>query len=279
MSHDSNFESQRTRTAADGEPAGSGKIYAERPGWGPDFDYDEGRHLAAYLFAARFAAGRSVLDAGCGEGFGTKTLSKVARQVLGIDYSEEAIASARALWKYPNLEFRTLDFTDPRSELGTFDLVLNFQVLEHIVDDLAFVRSLARCVAPGGTLLMTTPNALHTFSPNPCHVREYRSEELHALLSRVFDDVELLGTFGNEDVLRFDSNRRAAVQRILRLDPLGLRHLLPQRLLLAAFAQLGRLVRRQAHRAGNGRRLSAQDFEIRQGELSQSIDLVAVCRR
>ena len=47
----------------------SDNFTGERPGWGEDFDYDEARHLAAYLFAADLAKGRSVLDAGCGTGY------------------------------------------------------------------------------------------------------------------------------------------------------------------------------------------------------------------
>jgi|GEM_PF-4887777 len=73
----------------------------ERPGWGEDFDYDESRHRAAYLYAHKLAAGKSVLDAGCGEGFGTVTLADTAAKVLGVDYSEEAIVACRKKWDKP----------------------------------------------------------------------------------------------------------------------------------------------------------------------------------
>ena len=67
----------------------------ERPGRGEGFAYDEARHLSAYLYASQRAAGLDVLDAGCGEGFGTGLLARVANRVLGIDYSDGAIASAQ----------------------------------------------------------------------------------------------------------------------------------------------------------------------------------------
>ena len=94
----------------------SRKLYAERPGWGKDFDYDEGRHLAAYIKAAELAPGARVLDAGCGEGYGTQTLPSVAASVVGVDYSAEAIATCRRRWQAPNLEFRVCDLTEPRKD-------------------------------------------------------------------------------------------------------------------------------------------------------------------
>ena len=85
------------------------KLYAERPGWGKDFDYDEARHLVAYRYASALAAGKRVLDAGCGEGFATQTLADSAREVVGADYHAESIATAKARWRRPNLEFRVID--------------------------------------------------------------------------------------------------------------------------------------------------------------------------
>ena len=254
------------------------KLSAERPGWGPDFDYDEGRHLVAYRYAAELARGLHVLDAGCGEGMATQTLADTAASVLGVDYSEDAVAAATERWRRPNLSFRRADLTRPPADLGTFDLVLNFQVLEHIEDDQAFLEGLRLRVAPHGTLMLTTPNLLQSISENPVHVREYRPEELEALLRRVFPNVTLLGVFASEKVRLFDQNRRRAIQRILRIDPLGVRHLLPKAILYPVFARLGRIVRRQARRAGSGERITMADFEIRSGDLREALDLVALCR-
>jgi len=75
---------------------GSDNFTGERPGWGQDFDYDEARHLAAYIYAAGLGKDRRVLDAGCGEGFGTQTLTATAADVVGVDYSDDAIAFCRS---------------------------------------------------------------------------------------------------------------------------------------------------------------------------------------
>ena len=90
-------------------------------------------------------------------------------------------------------------------------------------------------------------------SENPYHVHEYTAAELHALLARFFAQVEVRGIVGTERVYAFERARGAQAQRILRLDPLGLRHLLPQKLVRWAFARLALLVRSRV--AAQGREL------------------------
>ncbi len=251
----------------------------ERPGWGEDFDYDESRHLAAYLYARGLAAGKTVLDAGCGEGFGTAILPAAAESVLGVDYSSAAIAACNKKWNEPNLSFRQLDLTEPGAFDQQFDLVLNFQVLEHIEDEPPFLQGLKARVKPGGTLMLTTPNILKSFSENPYHVREYTAEQLRALLGKVFSEVKLVGMHGNAKVTAFDAGREKAVKRILRLDPLGIRNLLPQSLINFAFAKLSVVVRRSARdHAGGEDKIRPNDFEVRVGNLDQALDLVALCK-
>jgi SAM-dependent methyltransferase len=253
------------------------KFTGERPGWGEGFEYDYARHVAAYAHAATLAAGRRVLDAGCGEGFGTHTMADVAAEVVGVDYSDAAIAECRRLWNKPNLRFEQVDLTRPGTFTDTFDLVLNFQVVEHIQDPLPFLRGLHQRLAPGGTLMLTTPNRLRTVSENPFHVREYTAPELAELLGRVFGSVEMLGMHGNDKVERFEEGRARAVARILRLDPLGIRNLLPRAVVDFAFAKLARIVRRQAAPDG-GAAIVVEDFSVKAGGIDRALDLVALCR-
>lgn len=259
-------------------PSGSDQFTGERPGWGENFDYDKARHLAAYLYAAALGPGKSVLDAGCGEGFGTQMLADVAERVVGLDYSHEAIEFCRQAWQKPNLTFLRADLTKPEKISGTFDLVLNFQVLEHIEDEVPFLEALRARLAAGGTLLLTTPNRLRSFSENPYHVREYTAPELRALLEKVFGNVTLRGMHGNEEVTEFDRAREKSVKRILRLDPLGLRKRLPTALVNFAFAKLAVLVRRQAKASAGETAIQPSDFFVRDDDLDGALDLVALCR-
>lgn len=256
----------------------SDNFTGERPGWGEDFDYDEARHLAAYLFAADLAKGRSVLDAGCGEGFGTQTLTATATRVTGVDYSEDAIAFCRTRWERPGLTFRRVDLTAPGDFDQQFELVLNFQVVEHVADPQRFLVDLRARIAPGGQLMLTTPNQLQTFSENPYHLREYTKEELGELLGKVFSKVEILGMHGNEKVTAFDGGRKKAVDRILRLDPFGVRNVLPSKLVEFAFARLAVIVRRQARRECGAGKIVPTDFSVSGANIDDALDLVALCR-
>jgi 2-polyprenyl-3-methyl-5-hydroxy-6-metoxy-1,4-benzoquinol methylase len=259
------------------EPQSVGRFTGERPGRGPTFAYDEARHLAAYRYAARLAAGKRVVDAGCGEGFGTQLLADVAASVVGLDYSAAAIAHCRTAWRHPNLTFQQSDLTRPGSVAGTFDLVLNFQVVEHIRDPLPFLRGLRALLAPAGQVLLTTPNRLMSFSENPYHIREYSAEELANLLAPVFGRVTILGMHGNATVREFDRRRAQAVGRILRLDPLGLRHRLPRTVVNFAFARLAVLVRRRAGGTAGAPTISPDDFHVSAEGLAEALDLVAQC--
>ena len=251
----------------------------ERPGRGEGFAYDEARHLAAYLYARELARDRDVLDAGCGVGFGTVMLAETARRVLGIDYSEAAVAEARAAYQRPNLEFRQLDvYALPGLELR-FDLITNFQVIEHLPDPACFLAAVRAGLKPDGVLMLTTPNRLTTVSENPYHLREYTAEELAELLRPIFSRVELYGMMGSEKVRAFDAERARQVQRILRLDPLGLRHRLPAGLVRFAFARLSVLVRhRVAGAAEETRSIVPADFTVVEASSPDALDLVALCR-
>jgi SAM-dependent methyltransferase len=261
------------------ERSEQGGFTGERPGRGEGFAYDEARHLAAYLYARELARDRETLDAGCGEGFGTVLLAETARHVLGVDYSEAAVAAARRAYARPNLEFRHLDLYElPRLDLR-FDLITNFQVIEHLPDPERFLTAVRAGLEPDGVLMLTTPNRLTTVSENPYHLREYTAAELAALLRPIFGRVELLSMMGNDKVRAFDAERARQVRRILRLDPLGLRHRLPSGLVRFAFARLSVLVRRRvADAADQTRSIVPEDFSVAGDSRPDALDLVALCR-
>ena len=145
------------------------------------------RHEAAYAWLLPHVEGRTVLEVGCGEGYGTAMIASVAKQVLGVDYDQPAISHAAAT--YPQAAFARANLAAlPIGDAG-MDVVATLQVIEHVWDHPQFVRECARVLRPGGTLLVTTPNRL-TFSPgldkpvNPFHTREFTAAELTRLLSR-----------------------------------------------------------------------------------------------
>ena len=255
---------------------GSERFTGERPGRGAEFAYDEARALAAYRYALTLACDRSVLDAGCGEGFGTVTLADVARTVVGMDYSADAVATCRRTWPRPNLRFVRHDLTALGAYPERFDLIVSFQVLEHLVDPGPFLTGVHAQLVPGGRLLLTTPNRLTSFSENPYHVHEYSAAELRQLLDGVFRTVTILGMHGDTKVAAFDRARARAVHRILRLDPLHIRRLLPPSVLTFAFARLAVLVRRRVRRTIGPERIGPEDFYVGEQSVDDAIDLIAL---
>lgn len=156
-------------------------------------------HIHRYAFAAPLAVGRRVLDAACGEGYGSALLAARAQSVLGVDISEEAIEHARGRYRaFNNLDFRVADATALGQSLTQqFDLIVSFETLEHVEAQEAMLADFARRLAPGGLLLISTPDKRvysdQTGQSNPFHVRELYEEEFRSLLSRHFPAFRLLG--------------------------------------------------------------------------------------
>lgn len=145
------------------------------------------RHEAAYELLAPRCAGRTVLEAGCGEGYGADLLSRSAFAILALDYDAHTLAHVRRC--YPHLRATVANLASLPVRSGSVQVVVNLQVIEHLWDQGQFLRECHRVLAPGGELLISTPNRI-TFSPgrdtplNPFHTRELAVEELADLLRR-----------------------------------------------------------------------------------------------
>lgn len=156
-------------------------------------------HWHRYAFAAGLARGLRVLDAACGEGYGSALLASHGAEVLGVDVSAEAIAHARTRYgESPSLRFLQADVT-ALDHLGDarFDLIVSFETLEHLEAQDRMLAGFARLLADDGVLLVSSPDRA-TYSDargynNPFHVRELYRNELESLLSRHFPAHRLFG--------------------------------------------------------------------------------------
>jgi SAM-dependent methyltransferase len=154
-------------------------------------------HMARYAFAARLAHGKRVLDAGCGAGYGSAELAAQANSVTGADVAAEAVDFARAHYALPNLAFEQASCDRLPHADGCFDLVVAFEVIEHLETWREFLLEARRVLSPGGQLVVSTPNKLYytesrgAEGANPFHVHEFDFAEFRGALEDVFPHVTL----------------------------------------------------------------------------------------
>ena len=153
-------------------------------------------HLARYYFARRYAQGKKVLDVACGAGYGTAILAGGAKFAAGLDIDQEALLYAREQYRSANLCFLRSDCLKLPFSDGELDLVVAFEILEHLKDGEGFIEELRRVLRPDGLLILSTPNRLYYTKDrgevNPFHLREYSFSELNSLLKPYFPNYSIL---------------------------------------------------------------------------------------
>ncbi len=156
------------------------------------------QHVARYEWARGYCAGKRVLDAACGNGYGSRILRQAGR-VVGADLAPEAIADGLSLLS--DAPLLVADTTRLPFSAAQFDVFVSFETIEHVQDDEAYVAEARRVLAEGGWFLCSTPNrrlvnpgnTIRDAPFNPYHIREYDSNELRQLLGRRFASVTMLG--------------------------------------------------------------------------------------
>jgi 2-polyprenyl-3-methyl-5-hydroxy-6-metoxy-1,4-benzoquinol methylase len=145
-------------------------------------------HVYRYKFAERFCKGR-VLDIACGVGYGTEILLKENEDInefVGIDISAEAIEYAKENYSFPKVSYFVDDALNPdlHKIYRTFDTILSFETIEHFKEDERFIENLYTLLAPGGTLLISTPFGRGKDQPCSCkyHAFQYKEEEFLQVL-------------------------------------------------------------------------------------------------
>jgi 2-polyprenyl-3-methyl-5-hydroxy-6-metoxy-1,4-benzoquinol methylase len=188
-------------------------------------------HLYAYETAAKLIqAGDRVLDVGFGEGYGADILTRSGAEYLGVELDAGMVSHARERY---GLAFDTYDGKSIPAGEGTFDVVVSFQVIEHVPEPSPWLAEIRRVLKPGGTAIFTTPNRVYRLGGgerpwNRHHVQEFTAEELRELLARVFSDVRVYGVRGSEEIESIVHARAARARKLARIDRLGLRYHLPE---------------------------------------------------
>jgi 2-polyprenyl-3-methyl-5-hydroxy-6-metoxy-1,4-benzoquinol methylase len=147
-------------------------------------------HWHRYCLALPLARGRRVLDAACGEGYGSGLLARVATSVIGIDVGAAAIEHARARYAAPNVNFMPASVTALPLADAAVDLIVSFETIEHLAEQREMLAEFRRVLAHDGHLLISSPNRPvyneDGVKENEFHVKELDRDELKALLDPLF---------------------------------------------------------------------------------------------
>jgi ubiquinone/menaquinone biosynthesis C-methylase UbiE len=175
----------------------------------PDANFQN--HLKVYRFIRQFAAQKDVLDVGSGTGYGTAHLAEVAKSAVGVDISEAAVKWAKK--RYPSVTFVRMDAQCLEFPDRSFDLIVSTENFEHLSDQAAHVRELARILRRDGLCFVATPNPeMFVGHHNPYHTKENSFEELVTLLQPCFRKLTIIENTEEPDTAQGKAMREKRTQ-------------------------------------------------------------------
>jgi SAM-dependent methyltransferase len=230
------------------------------------------RHVFAYVVAAELLPPGRVLDLGCGVGHSYDLLAP--RESVGVDIAPEALEGQDR--ETVVADMRELPFGNE-----SFASVLASHSIEHVPDPERVLAEVRRVLEPGGTAMFVTPNRLTFGRPDeiidPYHFAEYDHVELLELCEPHFATTRILGIAGSDRYAAIVEAEHAKLERMLRLDPLRCRRLVPRRMRQWLYDTL--LVRNRAMASALQASIDQSDFSLDEERLEAAYDLIAVCTR
>lgn len=156
--------------------------------------------LAKYKFIKSIMSEHdSVLEIGCGTGYGTYYLSKFCREITGIDIDPDQIKKANKTYRSENIVFKHVDIFKNPDIIHDKNIILCFEVIQDMSREMAFdfLKTISDHKDPGSVLFLSTPRRLPetqlTQSRLKYHPHEYTYEELHEDLNKIFKRALILG--------------------------------------------------------------------------------------
>ncbi len=176
----------------------------------------ETEHYQRYLSVRSLIKDKVVLDAACGEGYGSNIIASVAKHVTGVDIDEDTIERAKSNYgSQSNISFLQASIEALPVPDNSVDVVVSFETIEHVPEEVQhkFLQEISRVLKQDGLLVMSTPNKeiysdMHGYQ-NEFHVREFYCDEFLEFLggkfkyiklyNQAFSVVSLLSSCDNEE--------------------------------------------------------------------------------
>lgn len=145
-------------------------------------------HIARYFWIGPLVAGKHVLDAACGTGFGAHMLAtRNDAQVLAVDRDAPTIARANQRYAHPRIEFKVVDLAQPTDALPAgFDCIVCFETLEHLAQPGLLVEWMAELLKPDGLFIASVPGERDAGRGNPYHLSHFDENGLIRLVEGIF---------------------------------------------------------------------------------------------
>ncbi|MCP2244764.1 glycosyltransferase [Lentzea aerocolonigenes] len=154
-------------------------------------------HYHRYALARDLVAGKRVLDLASGEGYGAAMLAETAAEVVGVDIDVPSVEHAQVNYGGAALRFVVGSITDPAvlADAGQFDVITCFEAIEHVTDHAGLMELIGARLAPGGLLLISTPDTeIYSHEHHNCnefHLKELTEHEFDELLRADFANVAM----------------------------------------------------------------------------------------
>ncbi|WP_186320274.1 bifunctional 2-polyprenyl-6-hydroxyphenol methylase/3-demethylubiquinol 3-O-methyltransferase UbiG [Paenibacillus sp. Y412MC10] len=173
--------------------------FIERLEFGEKTEYsplESSIHLGRYLLTKQYCKDKRVLDIACGEGYGSFAMAEHwgAKEVYGVDISDEAIDKAKASFQTKNVHFEKMNAAEDgdRFEDEYFDLIVSFETIEHLPNPEMYLRNLKKWIKPNGIIIISCPNDNWYYSEpdqsNPFHEKKYTFNEFSRLCTGILGD-------------------------------------------------------------------------------------------
>lgn len=157
---------------------------------------------------------RSVVEIGCGAGYGTFLISEKAQNIFGLDISSDVIEYCKKTYSADNLTFQQISGDRFPFSSEFFDVCISFQVIEHIKpkEVKSWLSEIKRIMKRDALFILSTPNKKLRLLPlqkpwNPYHAKEYDYLELRNLLKDIFGVTQIYGIKGNDEIQKIEKER------------------------------------------------------------------------